>query len=863
MPTAASRPARRVRTALLVCGGALLGACADRGQPTAPLTLPDTPDGGTLLQCTASVSAGTLQCLGVPQSGAQASISPGAGPSLDERILGGQGWYVRLTSSGMAYAAGVFSMNVTVQNLSNLPMATADGATRHADGLRVFLLDDPVGEVGEVSVANATGKAFFTAAAQDYFQYGGSIGGTDQGELAADGVLSPGEVSSAKEWRFNVEPGTDSFRFFVYVRAETPAGAIQTVAPQVTSISPATLVPGATATLTGINFSATAANNTVRVGGVAATVTSASTEQLQITVPCVLSGTVGVQVTQAAMTGVPLAATLQAPQRTLDVGQAAILGAAPDVGCNELPATGDDARYLVAVYNTGSDPAIATGIQLAGDPAAAPAPVTSRGPSASLVPEPADPHAELLEKNRVAGQQLQARFRNDPRMRPSFSVAADPVEPPLTRTIRVANINVGNFCNSSYTVNATRVYYAGKLAIYEDDATPAGLKASANAAMAAYYQKIGDEYNADMEPVIRNHFGDPLARDAATDNNGVLVALFTPIINNNFPGVAGFVVSCDQFPSEAGNGSSNFGQYFYAYQPTVVGTGYAAFTPDEWYRTIRATFIHETKHVVSHAARATAGAAEWEQSWLEEGTARHAEELWARNAIYNVAWKGNTRYGSAAAPGSVYCDVRVSAACLATNPRRPSLNMQRHFSALYTFMGAPSSYSPFGRTPLGGSSFYATSWSLARYAIDRYAASDASFLTALTNTTMAGQANLEARAGAPIAEIMGGWALSLYADDYPGITVDPAISMPTWNFPNIYAGLKTDFPGTYPRATPILPQTVAFGGFAPLSVGNLYGGGVAYFEISGTHMQPQLLQLAGSGGGALNANVRMAIARLQ
>ncbi|WP_420125806.1 IPT/TIG domain-containing protein [Longimicrobium sp.] len=866
MRIAVSRPGRRARTAILVCGAAVLGACADRQGPTTPLTLPDIPDRATLLRCTANVAQATMECVGVPKAGAQASVSPG-GPSKDERIVGNQGYYVRLTSSDLAYAGGIFSLNVTVQNLTNLAMATADGATRHANGLRVFLIQDPVGVGGTVSVANATGQAFFTAANQDYFQYGGSIGGTDQGELGADGVLASAEVSGAKQWQFNVPGGTTSFSFSVYVSSETPTGAMATVAPQVTSISPATLVPGATATLTGMNFSATPGNNTVRVGGVTATVTSASATQLQVTVPCVASGSVGVQVTQAAMTGVPVAAPLQVAQRTLNVGQSAVVANAADVGCNELPATGGDARYLVAVYNTSDDPDFTTGFQIAGDPAAAaaPAPVALRsGPRLSTQAGEPDRHGQLLEMNRQAGERLAARFRNDARMRPRMNVSRDPVEPPLTRTIRVANINSNSFCNSYYEVTATRVYYAGKLAIYEDDATPAALRASANAAMATYYQKIGDEFNADMEPVIRNNFGDPLARDASTDNNGVVVALFTPVINNNFNGVAGFVVSCDQYPNAAGNLSSNFGEVFYAYQPTDPGTGYNTFTPDSWYRSIRATFIHETKHVASYVARVVNGTGNWEAGWLEEGTARHSEELWARNAIYNVAWKGNTGYGSAAAPNSIYCDVRpTSSACAASNPRRPSLNMQRHFSALYTFLGYPNLLSPFGPTPYDGSFYYATSWSLNRYAIDRYAASDAAFLTALTQSNLVGTANFNARTGVPLAEVMGGWALSLFMDDYAGVAVDPSMQMPTWDFTNIYAGLKADFPSTYTRARRIEPTQVALGSFAPLAASELYGGGVIYLELSGTHTQAQLINLTGTGGGALNGNLRVAIARIQ
>ncbi|HLM69739.1 MAG TPA: hypothetical protein VK358_19505, partial [Longimicrobium sp.] len=473
-------------------------------------------------------------------------------------------------------------------------------------------------------------------------------------------------------------------------------------------------------------------------------------------------------------------------------------------------------------------------------------------------------------------------FANDPRMRPSRNVVAvDPVAPPATRTFHVSNINVASLCSNYYVATGTRVYYSGKIAIYEDDATPAGLKAAANPTMQDYYNRIGDQYNADMEPVIRNNFGDPLRRDAVTDNNGVLVAFFTPLINNNFANVAGFVVSCDQYPDAdaaqpavggpyAGtanaNGASNFGEVFYAYQPTSTGTGFGTVgTPDYWYRTIRSTFIHETKHVVSMAARVANGASSLEASWLEEGTARHSEELWMREAVDNVAWKGNTGYGSAVNPINVYCDVRTTGAC--ANTRRPASIMYRHFSSLYTHMDTTNArlLSPFGRTPSDNASyFYAVSWSLARYAIDRYGASDAAFLTGLTQATTTGATSLAAQTGVSIDRLLGGWALALAADDYPGLGAPGTdIQMPTWNLRNIYTGLNTDFPSSFLRAYPLVPQAFTFGNFAAVNTATMYGGGVMWYQISGTHTQAQLIRLLGNNGAALSSNVRIAITRVQ
>jgi hypothetical protein len=172
--------------------------------------------------------------------------------------------------------------------------------------------------------------------------------------------------------------------------------------------------------------------------------------------------------------------------------------------------------------------------------------------------------------------------------------------------------------------------------------------------------------------------------------------------------------------------------------------------------------------------------------------------------------------------------------------------------------------SPFGRTPSDTQSYwYAVSWSLERYAIDRYGASDAGFLTGLTQSTTTGATNLAARAGVPIDQLLGGWALSLAADDYPGLaTPGLDIQMPTWNFRNIYAGMNTDFPGTYTLTYPLQPTSFSFGSVAPVSQAVVYGGGVLWYQFSGTHTQPQLVRLLGNGGGTLSSTIRVAIARV-
>ncbi|HEU4559080.1 MAG TPA: IPT/TIG domain-containing protein [Longimicrobium sp.] len=912
---------RRTRSAalrLLLAGLPVLAACNDSGTGNDLRKVEDLPlPRGTVavLQCTARVASATLECEPGKAPGGAAQKN---GPRATLRVMGGQGTYVRLTSSGNAYNAGTqtLSFNVTVQNLTTLAFGTADGAARHDDGVRVFFASGPDITAGStenpVTVLNHDGTATFTATNQKYFQYGGKIGGADQTELGGDGVLATAEVSSAKGWQISVPTAVTTFTFTLYVATETPAGTVASAAPQVTSVSPATLVPGSTATLTGVNFNATPGSNAVTIGGRTAAVTGGNTTQLTVTVPCVGSGNVPVRVTQGGMMGASYEHPLQVTQRNVGVGQALVLTSSSESACNELPATGGAARYIVSVFSASTSPstnAAATPFVFSADNGAesgelaqvqaqqpaltervvgAPTRMTLDGHMEMARQQVADErHMWLLEENRREGERLRAHFASASGRaavragRLNRNVISG--DPPLNRTFRIANVAGAGFCNSFYVVSATRVYYNGKVAIYEDDATPDAFKGSLNANMATYYQQIGDQYNADMEPVVRNNFGDILLRDAELDNNGVEIALFTPRINTSFAGFAGFVVSCDQQPNDdastpavggpytgtGANGSSNVGEVFYAYLPTDNATGYSTLTPQNWYRTIRSTFIHESKHLASYVARVENGAP-FEAGWLEEGTARHSEELWIRTAVDPMAWKANNGYGSAANPINIYCDVRPEGwpECL-TNPRRPANGMNRHFGSLYTHMASTNArlLSPFGATSNDTQNYYyAISWSLVRYAIDRYGASDAAFLTALNNATTTGATNLAARANVSIDQLLGGWSLTLAADDHPLLAAAPSadIQFPTWNMRNIYAGYNADFaPGSFAQVYPAVPAQFSFGSFTGTAITTLRGGGFLWYELSGNHTSPQLLRLETNTGGQPSSTMRVAITRIQ
>ena len=640
------------------------------------------------------------------------------------------------------------------------------------------------------------------------------------------------------------------------------AGAI---APVIGAVSPAVLVPGASAVISGTGFDALATNNVVTMRGVVARITASSATQLTVTVPCLASGSVPVQVTTNLRAGPAFTHQLAAPQRTVALGQALVFN---DVACSELPAAPAGARYVIAVFNASTNENSLVDFELGGNPATvAASPVFVAGSPLRtrelLAPGPDAErdraHWQMLERNRATlaeGRSLTPR-------QPLLSRSPGATAVPSVGDRRDFYYTYLSGCRDTTVKMFGRVLYAGARAIIWED-TANTLRAATEPALDAYYQKLGAIFDQDQYDVIRANFGDPLRRDAATDNDGHLNMVFSEKLIGS--GAAAFVSSCDQFPTTTFV-ASNYGQLFYGSVPTSRTPNInSTNSPDGWFNFMARTVVHEVKHIAALSARVANGANS-EESWLEEGSARHAEELWVRQYMHRVPWRGNTSFGSATTNG-IFCDFHPeNATCNAADTlRRPGYGMRRHFNELRNKLIQPWNFSVYGDgTGQAGSTFYQTSWSLVRYAIDRYAASDAEFLTALTNSTGSGIANLSALAGTSSDKLLGGWALALYADDFPGLLAPSAdLQIPTWDLRGIYAGLNGDalWSGTFSSRFMLQPVPLTFGSFTSPRPG-LRGGANAYFEIAGSPTVPQMLTVRAIGGGNPSQNLRVALARLQ
>ncbi len=654
---------------------------------------------------------------------------------------------------------------------------------------------------------------------------------------------------------------------------------VQSAAVAITAITPATLAPGTSATLTVSGFDPSAGTTTVTVRGVAAPIVSANSGQIVVSVPCVPSGAAIVRVTNGSISPVTRTHPVQATQRTVSIGQALVLTSSAESTCNELVATGGAARFLVTVFSVATSQNSLAAFELAGNPAAAgSAPLVRPIAAASAPLDVAEDapgsvdaairrhereHVAMMERNRRDYERLRALVPRTT-MTAASSARRESAAEVTPGDMRDVFFTFSGGCNDvTRVIRAKAIRVGARSIIWEDSANT--LQSADNADLAGYYSRIGQIYDQEQHASIVQSFGDPLLRDAVTDNDGKVHMVFSQRLNTT--GAAAYVTSCDQFPTSAAPGS-NFGQYFYGFVPTsampnVNSTG----SPDGWFYFMARTIIHEVKHIASMSARVANNAPSFEQSWLEEGTARHAEEMWVRESLHRVPWKGNTGFGTAATNG-IYCDFHPSdATCNAADGlRRPGYGMRRQFNEIRDKLLQPWNWSPFGDgTGQSGSVFYNTTWSLVRYAADRYGTTDAAFLRALNNSTATGIANLTAVAGVSFDRLIGGWGLALFADDYPGLaSPSPDIQFPTWNLRSIYAGLNASpaWAARWNMPFPIQPTPLPFGSFvSPVPV--IRGGAHAYFEFAGTFATPQLLHLRTSETTAPSTALRIAITRLQ
>ena len=600
----------------------------------------------------------------------------------------------------------------------------------------------------------------------------------------------------------------------------------------IASISPAELVEGAPAVVTGHGFKTFAALNTVVIGGSAATVTAATATSLSIVVPslCRPPGPVDVQVRVGTTASEVRSHPLRSAVAPLDLAPGALaVVAAPDPLCLQFAAAVGEAEYLVGVQSTSESVASMVGLRVRGTPAAGEGALAPGALVPAWRPEgiraPRGRLRGLVERHRAAELRFRAReagLARDGRasvesLRRAARGRLAPAAVPGVGDrlpIRLADRLSSDPCRDFVEVTGV-VRHVGLRGIFvEDESNPAGGFSDADVA------ELARSFDDDIHPLLTERFGEPLD----LDGNGRVVVVLTRKLNEwlDSVGVLGFVTSVDLVP-RATCPTSNEGEYYYSFAPDPAGDAGPALSVAEALELQRVLIAHETTHVIQFGRRAAfPGATGLMPRWQAEGQAMLAEE------VVSFGLRGR-------APGGDYGpDVLFDEDPLAWHVdafgdlfgyygfRSPTL---RVFGApeQCSFLGVPEEGNG---GPCIGNMAYGVSWAFLRWLSDQFAAgpgAEAALHRAIIESADTGFATIESAVGEPRSKLLAWWAASLVADGRLA-GGDPRLEWSSWDL----GAIEDAVVGT----ARLLPRERAFA--APFDDAIFVrAGSTAYYRLSG------------------------------
>lgn len=567
--------------------------------------------------------------------------------------------------------------------------------------------------------------------------------------------------------------------------------------PRITMITPATVDAGDTVTITGENFSTTPDENVVLFGGFSGRVLSASTTELRVSVPlCLPSRRVSViaQLGSVASPADAITVNGTAPAAlALAPGQVRVFSG-DELACLHVSTQQTGQRLLILAQNTSEVPNTFTAFRLSSllQPGAVASPSRWLDADAGAVLD--------------AGSAWEFELRGRERALPHVEF-----QPPLPAALRVAAPAVGdrrdfqviNKDNKFTRVTAEVKYISDHAIIYQD------VKAPANGFTAANFEIIGRRFDSPTFDVVTGTFGQP----SDIDNNGKIIILFTPVVNELTPRgaggfVAGFYYGCDLLTKQACSGS-NGAEMFYLFLPDPTGQHGDSRSADFVMRGISPVLGHEFQHMIHFGKRKSQ-----DVLWLSEGLAHMAEDLVADEY-----------------------------------ERRNDLQLAREFRAqnytrAWMYMRDGTRESLIADESPGSLEVRGGAWLLLKYLTDRYGQQ---ILERMTNTTTSSVANVTAATNASWHELLADWGVALWADNAPelaGINVDARYQFPSINLRQVIVSGTSGFG--------LAPTRVGFDDFA--LTGQLNASSQRYVLMSSNAQQSAFLNFAGLQGGAFTSS---------
>ena len=502
---------------------------------------------------------------------------------------------------------------------------------------------------------------------------------------------------------------------------------------------------------------------------------------------------------------------------TLGVGEVRTVSAAEAGLLRVTGAQGGAEFTLIPFYGTTSVASIATlefsGQELsatAGPPSPEIGHPAAAGPSLSLAPGAPDVATSFeLGLRRAEGDQLTPRI---PAARAAYAasvgagraLASAAAAVPAVGDVMTLNAAASASCAEESMRTGRVVSVTQRAVVVADNENPSGGFTDAE------YAAIGQEFDALVDPLVTQFFGDPTDLD---ESGGRVTIFFTRAVNELTPAgargvVFGYFNARDVLPKTGDPAcpASNEAEVLYLIvpDPTGVVNGNRR-TKETVRRTITGILAHEYQHLINAGRRVYVnGARTFEETWLNEGLSTIAEEL----MFYRVAGM------------SPRANVAVDA-LLSSAARAEALNAYQvgNFVRVVDHLRYPESTSPFDN--LDELATRGATWQFLRYAADQLGTDESVLWQKLVNARTSGVANFNAASGADFVTMLRDWATARYVDD----AVPQAASryqQPSWNYRSI---LPTLVPN---RSFPL--RTWALGNGAPFRL-VLRAGGAAYLRF--------------------------------
>jgi len=432
---------------------------------------------------------------------------------------------------------------------------------------------------------------------------------------------------------------------------------------------------------------------------------------------------------------------------------------------------------------------------------------------------------------RIAGARawMRSRQRTTSDSVPGLSLSVVPSTAQVGQFVRL-NANTESACSSPDLRTGRVAAVSKKAIIVADTSNPASGYTDAD------YASMASTFDNLVDPTDTKAFGSP----TDIDGNGHVVLFFTRAVNELTPAkstsyVAGFFYARDLFPSTPSPdfdacAGSNGGEMFYLLVPDANGVVNGnKFTKDNVTRVVIATLGHEYQHLINASRRmyVNTGATDFEVTWLDEGLSHVAEELlfYAETGLAPRANIDATTLRSSSAYVDAFNEDAIS-----------------NFSRLESYLGAPSSNSPFADND--DLATRGATWSFLRYAADHTGSDDGTTWYQLVNSTTTGVANLQRVFGTDLTALARDWATSVFADDVA--STDARYQQPSWNLRSIFAALEST--GGYPLSTVAL-------GASPMTM-SVDGGSAAYLRFAVSAGQTATVQFS-----TLPSNVQLTLVR--